>query len=59
MEPHAYLRRPAHPSAEQMKEILWRLSTKQLKSNEWKKLAIYWKFKLEHIQAIEHQYVGE
>ncbi|XP_014782978.1 ankyrin repeat and death domain-containing protein 1A isoform X2 [Octopus bimaculoides] len=58
VEPHAYLRRPTHPSAEQMKEILWRLSTKQLKNNEWKKLALYWKFKPEHIQAIEHQYVG-
>lgn len=57
-DPGIYLRKPAHPSAIQMKEILWKLATKQLKPADWKKIASYWKFTQEHIRAIEHQYTG-
>lgn len=42
-----------------MKDILWKLSTKQLRPNEWKLLARFWKFSEAHIRAIEHQYTGE
>ena len=41
-----------------MKDIMWKLATKQLKPNDWKKLAYYWKFNENHIKAIEHQYTG-
>ncbi|KAJ8304113.1 hypothetical protein KUTeg_017696, partial [Tegillarca granosa] len=41
-----------------MKDVLWKLSTKQLKPGDWKKLALYWKFTPEHIRSIEHQYTG-
>ncbi|KAL5004492.1 hypothetical protein ScPMuIL_017948 [Solemya velum] len=58
IDPHRYLRTPNHPSANQMKDILWRLATKQLKPNDWKKLAMHWGFTPEHIRAIEHQYTG-
>ncbi|XP_052699720.1 ankyrin repeat and death domain-containing protein 1A-like isoform X4 [Crassostrea angulata] len=58
LDPHLYLRQPRHPSAAQMKDILWKLATKQLKPGDWKKLALYWKFTAEHIRAIEHQYTG-
>ena len=58
MDPHRYLRLPDHPSALQMKEIVWRLATKQLKPTDWKKLAVHWKFTSEHIHSIEHQYTG-
>jgi len=58
VEPHRYLRHAIHPSAGQMKEILWKLATKQLKSGDWKKLSVYWKFTPEHTRSIEHQYTG-
>ncbi|XP_062569543.1 ankyrin repeat and death domain-containing protein 1A-like isoform X1 [Saccostrea cucullata] len=58
LDPHLYLRQPRHPLAGQMKDILWKLATKQLKSVDWKKLALYWKFTAEHIRSIEHQYTG-
>ncbi|XP_060062502.1 ankyrin repeat and death domain-containing protein 1A-like [Ylistrum balloti] len=58
VDPHRYLRQPIHPSSIQMKDILWRLATKQLKPGDWKKLAIQWKFTAEHVRAIEHQYTG-
>ena len=41
-----------------MKELLWTLATKNLKSSDWKKLAIYWTFTADHIRCIEHQYTG-
>lgn len=41
-----------------MKDILWKLATKQLKCGDWKKLALYWKFTAEHVRSIEHQYTG-
>ena len=58
LDPHLYLRQPRHPSAAQMKDILWKLATKQLKPGDWKKLGLYWKFTAEHIRSIEHQYTG-
>ena len=47
-----------HEYLDYMKGILWKLSTKQLKSNEWKRLAYHWRFSESHIRAIEHQYTG-
>ncbi|XP_070809913.1 ankyrin repeat and death domain-containing protein 1A [Pituophis catenifer annectens] len=41
-----------------IRSVLWRLATKYLKANEWKKLAHYWKFTEAHIRAIEHQWTG-
>ncbi|XP_052100819.1 ankyrin repeat and death domain-containing protein 1A-like isoform X7 [Mytilus californianus] len=58
VDPHQYLRTPKHPSSTQMKDILWKLATKQLKPGDWKKLAIHWKFTSDHIRCIEHQYTG-
>ena len=51
-------KRPEHSCTELMKEILWRLATKQLRSGEWKKLAHHWGFTENHVKAIEHQYTG-
>lgn len=58
VDPHQYLRTPKHPSSCQMKDILWKLATKQLKPGDWKKLAVYWKFTPDHIRCMEHQYTG-
>ncbi|XP_052795908.1 ankyrin repeat and death domain-containing protein 1A-like isoform X2 [Mya arenaria] len=58
VDAHRYLRQPTHPSWPQMKETLWTLATKHLKSTDWKKLAVHWKFTAEHIRCIEHQYTG-
>nr|CAG2216169.1 unnamed protein product [Mytilus edulis] len=58
VDPHQYLRTPKHPSSTQMKDILWKLATKQLKPGDWKKLAVHWKFTSDHIRCIEHQYTG-
>ena len=52
-------KRPEHSHTEVMKDILWRLATKQLRSGEWKKLAYHWGFTENHVKAIEHQYTGE
>lgn len=52
-------KRPAHQTTEPMKEVLFRLATKQLKPSDWKKLAKHWKFTEDHIRAIEHQYTGK
>ena len=51
-------RRPEHSQSEVMKEVLWRLATKELRSGEWRKLAHHWGFSDAHIKAIEHQYTG-
>lgn len=51
-------KRPIHDSTEYMKDILWKLATRQLKPNDWKRLARHWKFSEPHIKAIEHQYTG-
>ncbi|KAK2172952.1 hypothetical protein NP493_916g00107 [Ridgeia piscesae] len=51
-------KRPDHESTEYMKEILWKLATKQLREQDWKRLAFHWRFDESHIKAIEHQYTG-
>ena len=51
-------KRPGHDYTEHIKEILWKLATKQLKQNDWKKLSLHWKFTDLHTKAIEHQYTG-
>lgn len=45
-------------SSERLREILYKLSYKQLQPGEWKRLAIHWAFTEEQIKAIEHQYTG-
>jgi len=52
------LKRANRHAAEQLKDILWKLATKQLRPSEWKKLAKQWNFSDAHIRAIEHQYTG-
>ncbi|GAB6018955.1 Ankyrin repeat and death domain-containing protein 1A [Chamberlinius hualienensis] len=47
------------PKCESLRQLLWQLATKQLKTSDWKRLALHWKFTQEHIKAIEHQYTGE
>lgn len=44
--------------SERLKEILYKLSYKQLGPGEWKKLAQHWAFTDDQIKAIEHQYNG-
>lgn len=51
-------KRASHEGAAAMKDILWKLATKQLKPNDWKKLAKHWNFSEAHVRAIEHQYTG-
>uniref|UniRef100_A0A5F8HBT7 Ankyrin repeat and death domain containing 1A n=1 Tax=Monodelphis domestica TaxID=13616 RepID=A0A5F8HBT7_MONDO len=41
-----------------IRSVMWRLATKYLKHNDWKKLAHYWKFTDAHIRAIEQQWTG-
>lgn len=41
-----------------MREVLWKLAMKQLKGDEWKKLARHWQFTEDHIQAIQQNYSG-
>uniref|UniRef100_A0A8D0GT16 Ankyrin repeat and death domain containing 1A n=1 Tax=Sphenodon punctatus TaxID=8508 RepID=A0A8D0GT16_SPHPU len=41
-----------------IRSVMWRLATKYLKPNEWKKLAHYWRFTDAHIRAIEQQWTG-
>ncbi|XP_070176862.1 ankyrin repeat and death domain-containing protein 1A-like isoform X1 [Littorina saxatilis] len=58
VDPELYLRKPAHPGAGPMREVLWRLATRQLKLGDWKLLAAHWNFAPDHIRAIEHEYTG-
>ncbi|KAK3098345.1 hypothetical protein FSP39_018639 [Pinctada imbricata] len=57
-DPHQYLQNPQHPLAVKLQDTLQKLATKHLKSSDWKKLAVHWKFTPEHIHSIEHQYTG-
>ncbi|XP_043919893.1 ankyrin repeat and death domain-containing protein 1B isoform X1 [Protopterus annectens] len=41
-----------------LRSIFWNLAHNQLKPNEWKKLAQYWKFADGHIKIIEQQWTG-
>uniref|UniRef100_A0A8B9SVT9 Ankyrin repeat and death domain containing 1B n=1 Tax=Anas platyrhynchos TaxID=8839 RepID=A0A8B9SVT9_ANAPL len=43
----------------QIRSSLWNLAYNQLKPQEWKKLALFWKFTDEHIRAIEEQWTGK
>ncbi|BFZ01578.1 hypothetical protein BsWGS_04616 [Bradybaena similaris] len=58
VDPDTYLRNPQHPHAAQMKDVLWKLATKQLKPTDWKKLAYHWRFTPDHVKAIEQEYTG-
>ncbi|XP_035828924.1 NK-tumor recognition protein [Aplysia californica] len=58
VDPDSYLRKAQHPNAPQMKDVLWKLATKQLKPTDWKKLAYHWQFTPEHVRAIEQEYTG-
>ncbi|KAM9509718.1 ankyrin repeat and death domain-containing protein 1B isoform 7-T7 [Guaruba guarouba] len=43
----------------QIRSSLWNLAYNQLKPEEWKKLALFWKFTGEQIRAIEEQWTGK
>ncbi|KAK4816527.1 hypothetical protein QYF61_017728, partial [Mycteria americana] len=43
----------------QIRSSLWNLAYNQLKPQEWKKLALFWKFTDEQIKAIEEQWTGK
>ncbi|XP_071586128.1 ankyrin repeat and death domain-containing protein 1B isoform X5 [Heliangelus exortis] len=43
---------------QQIRSSLWNLAYNQLKPQEWKKLALFWKFTDEQIKAIEEQWTG-
>uniref|UniRef100_A0A8C0GWC1 Ankyrin repeat and death domain containing 1B n=1 Tax=Chelonoidis abingdonii TaxID=106734 RepID=A0A8C0GWC1_CHEAB len=42
----------------QIRSCLWNLAYNQLRPQEWKKLALFWKFTEEQIKAIEEQWTG-
>ncbi|XP_062468369.1 ankyrin repeat and death domain-containing protein 1B isoform X5 [Pezoporus occidentalis] len=42
-----------------IRSSLWNLAYKQLNPQEWKKLALFWKFTGEQIRAIEEQWTGK
>ncbi|KAL8611699.1 hypothetical protein ACOMHN_063725 [Nucella lapillus] len=58
VDPELYLRKPVHSGAGPMRDVLWRLATRQLRLGDWKLLAAYWNFAPDHIRAIEHEYTG-
>ena len=41
-----------------LRQLMWRLSMKQLRRNDWTKLAKHWSFTDEHVRAIRCQYTG-
>ncbi|XP_068954408.1 ankyrin repeat and death domain-containing protein 1A isoform X4 [Petaurus breviceps papuanus] len=41
-----------------IRSVMWRVATKHLEHDEWKKLARYWEFTDAHIRAIEQQWAG-
>ncbi|XP_065261957.1 ankyrin repeat and death domain-containing protein 1B [Emys orbicularis] len=43
----------------QIRSCLWNLAYNQLKPQEWKKLALFWKFTEEQMKAIEEQWTGK
>ncbi|XP_074851539.1 DNA polymerase kappa [Carettochelys insculpta] len=43
----------------QIRSCLWNLAYNQLKPQEWKKLALFWKFSEAQIKAIEEQWTGK
>ncbi|XP_048471902.1 ankyrin repeat and death domain-containing protein 1A isoform X3 [Rhincodon typus] len=55
---HVTFRQDRRPETQHIRSVIWRLATKYLKPNEWKKLAHFWKFTEAHIKAIEQQWAG-
>lgn len=55
---HLTFRQDHRLETQHIRSVIWRLATKYLKPNEWKKLAKYWKFTDAHIRAIEQQWTG-
>ncbi|KAM5339277.1 LOW QUALITY PROTEIN: ankyrin repeat and death domain-containing protein 1A [Glossophaga mutica] len=68
---HLSLRDPSDPSGksvtfkqdhrqetQQFRSVLWRLASRYLRPQEWKKLAYCWEFTEAHIHAIEQQWTG-
>ncbi|VDP93830.1 unnamed protein product [Echinostoma caproni] len=47
------------PYAEEIKVMLFDIAHKELKPDDWKKLASFWGFRQEHIAAIEYQDSGK
>ncbi|XP_038938402.1 ankyrin repeat and death domain-containing protein 1A isoform X3 [Rattus norvegicus] len=43
---------------QQLRSVLWRLASRYLRPNEWKKLAYSWQFTEAHVCAIEQQWTG-
>lgn len=43
---------------QQLRSVLWRLASRCLRPNEWKKLAYSWEFTEAHVCAIEQQWTG-
>ncbi|XP_076982854.1 ankyrin repeat and death domain-containing protein 1A [Tamandua tetradactyla] len=43
---------------QQLRSMLWRLASRDLRPHEWKKLAYSWEFTEAHVQAIEQQWTG-
>ena len=41
-----------------LRQLMWRLSAKRLRRDDWKKLAKHWHFTDEHVRAIHCQYTG-
>ncbi|XP_048418967.1 ankyrin repeat and death domain-containing protein 1A isoform X1 [Stegostoma tigrinum] len=58
VEMHVTFRQDRRPETQHIRSVIWRLATKYLKPNEWKKLAHFWKFTEAHIKAIEQQWAG-
>ncbi|CAJ0962557.1 unnamed protein product [Ranitomeya imitator] len=55
---HLTFRQDHRLETQHIRSVIWRLATKYLKPNEWKKLAQYWKFTDAHIRAIDQQWTG-
>lgn len=42
-----------------LRDIIWELAYKDLKRNDWKKLAEHWEFTEDQVAAIEEQWTGQ
>ncbi|KAM9586372.1 LOW QUALITY PROTEIN: ankyrin repeat and death domain-containing protein 1A [Trichechus inunguis] len=47
-----------HRQETQLRSVLWRLASRHLRPDEWKKLAYSWEFTEAHVHAIEQQWTG-
>jgi hypothetical protein len=43
---------------QQLRSVLWRLASRDLRPQEWKKLACSWEFTEDHVYAIKQQWTG-